>query len=70
MEEKKERKSRREMWRTAGVALLGAGAMQAQSPQNWTPKKQSAGGPIRSSHLLFLSGIGGWYPDKPPSRAM
>jgi enamine deaminase RidA (YjgF/YER057c/UK114 family) len=40
--------------------------MQAQSPQDWTPKKKSAGGPIRSGHLLFLSGIGGWYPDKRP----
>jgi 2-iminobutanoate/2-iminopropanoate deaminase len=66
MEQKKERKSRRQMWQTAGAALLGAGAMQAQSPGNWTPKKQSAGGPIRSGHLLFLGGIGGWYPDKRP----
>src|SRR6266511_1577506 len=66
MEQKKQRKSRREMCQTAGVALLGAGAMQAQSPGNWTPKKQSTGGPIRSGHLLFLGGIGGWYPDKRP----
>src|SRR5438876_109504 len=66
MEQKKECKSRREMWRMAGVALMGAGAMQAQSPPIWTPKKQSAGGPIRSGHLLFLSGIGGWYPEKRP----
>ena len=66
MEQKKQRKSRREMWQATGMALLGAGAMQAQTPGNWTPKKQSAGGPIRSGHLLFLSGIGGWYPDKRP----
>ncbi|SRR5581483_1340727 len=63
--QEKRRKSRREMWQAAGLTLLGAGAMQADS-SGWTPKKQSAGGPIRSGHLLFLSGIGGWYPDKRP----
>src|ERR1051325_1549860 len=66
MESKKGRKSRREMWGAAGMALLGAGAMQAQTPGSWMPKKQAAGGPIRSGHLLFLSGIGGWYPDRRP----
>lgn len=66
MEPKKERKSRRQMWQSAGLALMGAGAMQAQTPGSWTPKKQSASGPIRSGHLLFLGGIGGWYPDKRP----
>ena len=64
--EQKKRKSRREMWQAASMALLGAGAMQAQAPGSWTPKKQSTGGPIRSGHLLFLGGIGGWYPDKRP----
>jgi enamine deaminase RidA (YjgF/YER057c/UK114 family) len=59
-------KSRRHMWRAASAALLGAGALQAQSKDAWTPKKQSAGGPIRSGHLLFLSGIGGWYPERRP----
>ena len=39
MEQKRERKSRREMWRNAGAALLGAGAMQGQSPGNWTPRR-------------------------------
>lgn len=24
------------------------------------------GGPVRSGHLLFLSGIGGWYPERRP----
>ena len=48
----------------AASALGLAGAAQAAEP--WTPKKQSAGGPIRSGHLLFLSGIGGWYPDRRP----
>ena len=67
MEQRTERQSRRQMWQTAGLTLLGVGAMQAQSQQqDWTPKKKSAGGAIRSGHLLFLSGIGGWYPDKRP----
>jgi enamine deaminase RidA (YjgF/YER057c/UK114 family) len=64
--EQKLRNSRRQMWQAAGLALLGAGAVQAQPSGAWTPKKQSVGGPIRSGHLLFLSGIGGWYPDKRP----
>ena len=59
-------KSRRQIWQATGAALLGAGAMQGQSKDEWTPKKQSVGGPIRSGHLLFLSGIGGWYPERRP----
>jgi 2-iminobutanoate/2-iminopropanoate deaminase len=43
-----------------------AGASGAGSLQAWEPKKQSVGGPIRSGHLLFLSGIGGWYPERRP----
>jgi 2-iminobutanoate/2-iminopropanoate deaminase len=38
----------------------------AQTESGWSPKRQSAGGPVRSGHLLFLSGIGGWYPDRRP----
>jgi 2-iminobutanoate/2-iminopropanoate deaminase len=50
------------------VLAGGAGAtvLQAQTGSGWSPKKQSAGGPIRSGHLLFLSGIGGWYPERRP----
>jgi 2-iminobutanoate/2-iminopropanoate deaminase len=50
------------------LLLGGAGAapLLAQTKADWTPKKQSAGGPIRSGHLLFLSGIGGWYPERRP----
>src|SRR5262245_42104368 len=59
-------KSRRQMWRATGAAVLGASAMYAQSKDEWTPKKQSVGGPIRSGHLLFLGGIGGWYPERRP----
>ena len=36
----------------------------AQGASDWAPKKESVGGPIRSGHLLFLSGIGGWYPER------
>ena len=50
------------------LAGAGAGAAQAQSPGDWSPKKQIAGGPVRSGHLLFLSGIGGWYPERKPKR--
>ncbi len=45
--------------------LLGAAgvpALQAQTKSAWSPKKQIAGGPVRSGNLLFLSGSGGWYP--------
>jgi len=50
------------------LLLGGAGAapLLAQAKTEWSPKKQSAGGPIRSGHLLFLSGIGGWYPERRP----
>src|SRR5215471_13718751 len=60
-------KTRRQMWQTAGAGLLGAGVIEAQSKEEWSPKKIAAGGPIRSGHLLFLSGIGGWYPEKRPA---
>ena len=57
-------RSRREMF--AAVALGAAGAQAAKAQGTWSPKKQSAGGPIRSGNLLFLSGIGGWYPEQRP----
>src|SRR5262245_19643743 len=66
MNRERQEKSRRQIWRATGAALLGASAMQAQSKDEWSPKKQSAGGPIRSGHLLFLGGIGGWYPERRP----
>ena len=50
------------------AALLLAGACAA-TPQNKTVSatgKQSVGGAIRSGNLLFLSGIGGWYPERRP----
>lgn len=59
-------KSRRAVLNAAALALGAAGAAQAQAGAEWSPKKQSAGGPIRSGHLLCLSGIGGWYPERRP----
>jgi len=66
MNRERQETSRRQISKATGAALVGAGAMQAQSKDDWTPKKQSAGGPIRSGHLLFLGGIGGWYPERRP----
>jgi 2-iminobutanoate/2-iminopropanoate deaminase len=54
---------RRKMLAAAAAAL---GAAQAQTGGAWSPTKSSGGGPIRSGHLLFLSGIGGWYPERRP----
>jgi len=54
------------MFQAAALGVAGAGAAAGQSSPPWSPKKASAGGPIRSGHLLFLSGIGGWYPERRP----
>ncbi|MCC6390825.1 MAG: RidA family protein [Bryobacterales bacterium] len=56
--------SRRKIMNAAALLLAGAGGAQAQS--SWSPKKQLVGGVIRSGNLLFLSGIGGWYPERRP----
>ena len=62
----------------AGGGVAEVHGQGAQTAGQWTPKKevirrpgQSApsGGAllsscIRSGHLLFLAGIGGWYPDR------
>jgi enamine deaminase RidA (YjgF/YER057c/UK114 family) len=55
--------SRRKM---LAAALGVAGVAQAQTGGSWTQKKSRTGGPIRSGHLLFLGGIGGWYPERRP----
>jgi 2-iminobutanoate/2-iminopropanoate deaminase len=61
------RKSRRTLLQATLLGGAGAAALQAQTAGGeWSPKKQSVGGPIRSGHLLFLGGIGGWYPDRRP----
>jgi enamine deaminase RidA (YjgF/YER057c/UK114 family) len=63
---KPKRNARRVLLQTTALSLFGAEAGFAQTSGSWSPKKDSAGGPIRSGHLLFLSGIGGWYPDRRP----
>jgi len=42
------------------------GRMPAQETSS-TPGKQPAGGPIRSGNLVFVGGIGGWYPERRPA---
>jgi 2-iminobutanoate/2-iminopropanoate deaminase len=66
MELKKKSEARRALLRATLLGGAGAGALLAQSKSDWSPKKQIAGGPVRSGHLLFLSGIGGWYPERRP----
>ena len=63
---KKTRDSRRALLQATLLGGAGASALMPQTGGEWSPKKQSAGGPIRSGHLLFLSGIGGWYPERRP----
>jgi len=57
--------SRRAVLEAAVLGIGGAGVLEAAEPQ-WEPKKKRAEGPIRSGHLLFLGGIGGWYPERRP----
>jgi enamine deaminase RidA (YjgF/YER057c/UK114 family) len=61
----------------AGVQAAEPQHQATQSARDWTPKKQVVLRPgqtsspgallspcIRSGHLLFVAGIGGWYPDR------
>jgi 2-iminobutanoate/2-iminopropanoate deaminase len=59
-------RSRRALFQTAALTLLGAETALSQTSGSWSPKKDSSKGPIRSGHLLFLNGIGGWYPERRP----
>jgi enamine deaminase RidA (YjgF/YER057c/UK114 family) len=61
------------MVQLAGAGALGLAALQRGSP----PRKQVFKDPtgtsdtlaaIRSGHLLFVSGIGGYYPSRRPGR--
>ena len=67
--------SRREMVQMAGAGLLGLGSLgtlQGGQPPRKQLYKDPTGtspntlGVIRSGHLLFVSGIGGWYPKRRP----
>lgn len=60
------------MVQLAGAGVLGLGALQGGD----TPRKRfykdptgtsPALGVIRSGHLLFVSGVGGWYPSRRPA---
>lgn len=61
----------------SGAQTVGSPNPPRESAQGWTPKKQVVLRPgqkpssgallsscIRSGHLLFVAGIGGWYPDR------
>ena len=50
----------------AAAALGLAVASSAAAAKFWELKKEKVGGPVRSGHVLFLSGIGGWYPNRRP----
>lgn len=50
----------------AAAAVLGLAAVPAAEAQDWGPGKERLGGLIRSGPLLFVGGIGGWYPDRRP----
>jgi enamine deaminase RidA (YjgF/YER057c/UK114 family) len=50
----------------ATLMLAGAGGAGAQPDPKQPRKKVMPGGAIRSGNLLFLSGIGGWYPERRP----
>src|SRR4029077_1164007 len=45
------------------TASFGRASTQGTSSK---PGKQPAGGPIRSGNLVFVGGIGGWYPERRP----
>ncbi len=59
--------SRRTAMEAAALALFGGAQAASAQSSGWTPKKQAGNGPIRSGHLLFRGGIGGWYPDRRPT---
>lgn len=52
--------------RAAALAALGMAGAASVRGEEWRPAKERVGGPVRSGHLLFLGGIGGWYPNRRP----
>ena len=75
---KTQKNPRRRLLQAGLLGLAGAPAALAQGAgDKWSPRKQAAGlrpgqstkgstisSCIRSGHLLFLSGIAGWYPER------
>jgi enamine deaminase RidA (YjgF/YER057c/UK114 family) len=64
-------RSRREMVQMASAGVLGLGALQgAGAPRKRFHKDPTGTSPtlgvIRSGHLLFVSGVGGWYASRRP----
>jgi 2-iminobutanoate/2-iminopropanoate deaminase len=63
--------SRRELIRMAGAGAFGLGVLQGAAPPGKQRFKDPTGtspglGVIRSGHLLFVSGVGGYYPTRRP----
>ena len=64
--------SRRELIQMAGTGVVGLGVLQGTSPPRKQRFKDPTGtspetlGVIRSGHLLFVSGVGGWYVSRRP----
>lgn len=59
------------MVQMAGAGMLGLGALQGKEPPRKQFFKDPTGssptlGAIRSGHLVFVSGVGGWYPSRRP----
>ena len=55
----------------AGAGVVGLGTLQGSEPPRKQFYKDPTGtsptlGVIRSGHLLFVSGVGGWYPTRRP----
>jgi enamine deaminase RidA (YjgF/YER057c/UK114 family) len=66
-----EKRSRREMVQMAGASVFGLGGLQGADPPRKRFYKDPTGtaptlGVVRSGHLLFVSGVGGWYPSRRP----
>ena len=63
--------SRREIVQLAAAGVVGLGTLQGNNPPRKQFYKDPTGtspalGVIRSGHLLFVSGVGGWYPSRRP----
>lgn len=63
--------SRRQLLQLFGVEMATSGVVspdeEVVSPApEWTPGKKKVGGAIRSANLIFIGGIGGWYPERRP----
>jgi len=59
------------MVQLAGAGVLGFGTLQGTEPPRKRLYKDPTGtsptlAVVRSGHLLFVSGIGGWYPSRRP----